>query len=326
MKVVVTDYIEKDLNWEIEYFRQSGIDFHYYQLKHLPVRDLIEAVKDADVIVVNMCRIDASVIQYLKNCKLIIRHGAGYDNIDVKASTDANIQVSFIPDYCQEEVAEQAMLLMLTAYRKFTSQLMSMDLSLKQGIWDFSPVIPIHRFSYCKVGIVGCGRIGSKVLQMLRGFQIDVLVNDPYLSEERQEELAIKCLPLDTVLCESDIVSLHCSLNDETRYLIDTAQLKKMKKTAILVNTARGGIVNSVALSKACKENWIAGSAIDVFEKEPPPQDYSLIGLSNVILTPHLSWYSVEAEWSIREKIVEDINRFVNGLLPRYPVNKVHRY
>jgi D-3-phosphoglycerate dehydrogenase / 2-oxoglutarate reductase len=276
-------------------------------------------------VIVNMTRVTREILQNLRSCKLIIRHGVGYDNIDIAAATEMGIQVCYVPDYCREEVAEQAMMLLLLCRRKFTRQLESLDDSLRKGQWDFSKVIPVHRFSNTKAGLIGCGRIGSLVVKMLRGFGIEVMVHDPYLSERRQAELGIRCIPLEELLPEADMVTLHPALTHETQYMIGERELRMMKPTAILVNTARGAIVKADALARACKEGWIAGAGIDVFEKEPPEKDFVLQGIPNVILTPHLAWYSEDAGWSIRQKILEDIRRHLAGSPPRYPVNSVTR-
>ncbi|MBN2008400.1 C-terminal binding protein [candidate division KSB1 bacterium] len=320
-KIIVTDYIEENLDWEAEQLKDLPVEFYALQLKQAPLDELIKKIADADILVVNMAQINADVLAKLQKCKLIIRHGAGYDNVDINAATKHGIQVCYVPDYCQEEVAEQAMMLLLAAFRKFNRQLESMKISVQKGEWDFSPIIPLAKLAGKKVGIIGCGRIGSKVLKMLRGFNADVLVCDPFLTSDRKAELNIESIPLDEVLSQSDLVTIHCSLTPETRGLINEHNLKLMKKNAILINTARGAIVDSKALAKAITENWIAGAAIDVYGKEPPHKNFELIDLQNVILTPHISWYSVDAEWNIREKIIEDIKRHLDGLKPRFPIN-----
>jgi D-3-phosphoglycerate dehydrogenase len=323
-KVVVTDYIEPDLEWEREQLLPLGVTLEAYQLKSASREDLLARVGDADVLVVNMVKITRDVIQNLGSCKLIIRHGVGYDNVDVPAATEHGIQVCYVPDYCREEVAEQAMMLLLLCRRKFTKQQESLEVSVKKGQWDFSSVGPIRRFSGTKAGVVGCGRIGSLVVEMLRGFGVEVMVHDPYLTDRRQAELSIRCMPLEEVLRQADMVTVHPALTHETRYMIGERELRMMKPTAILVNTARGAIVNANALARACKEGWIAGAGVDVFEKEPPEESFVLRGIPNVILTPHLAWYSEDSGLSIREKIIEDIRRYLDGRPPRFPVNSVH--
>jgi D-3-phosphoglycerate dehydrogenase len=322
-RIVVTDYIEPDLEWEQRQLATFAATLEAFQLKSASREELLAHVGDADVLVVNMVKISREVIQNLRSCRLIIRHGVGYDNIDVPAATEHGIQVCYVPDYCREEVAEQAMMLLLLCRRKFTKQQESLELSVRKGRWDFSSVGAIRRFSGTKAGIVGCGRIGSLVVGMLRGFGIEVVVHDPYLNERRQVELGIRCMPLEEVLREADMVTIHPALTHETKYMIGERELRMMKPSAILVNTSRGAIVNAEVLARACKEGWIAGAGIDVFEKEPPEDSFVLRGIPNVILTPHLAWYSEDAGLSIREKIMEDIRRFLEGRPPRFPINSV---
>jgi len=322
-RIVVTDYIEPDLEWEKQQLSGLPVVFETYQMKHAPANELIARIADAEILVVNMAAMSRDVLSSIRSCKLIIRHGVGYDNIDVPAATELGIQVSYVPDYCREEVAEQAMMLLLTCFRRFSRQLESLGESIDKGQWDFARVIPVRRFSNTTAGIVGCGRIGSLVVRMLRGFNIEVMIHDPYLSERRQAELGIRCLPLEEVLSTADMITIHPSLTQETYRMIGERELRMMKPHAVIVNTARGGIVDVAALARACKEGWIAGAGIDVYEKEPPGKDFVLRGIPNVILTPHLAWYSEDAGWSIREKIVEDIRRYLDGRPPRYPLNAV---
>jgi len=323
VKIVVTDYVEDNLDWEKEQLAKLPVEFQAFQLKNAPFDEVLAKVNSASILVVNMLPVDEKLLSSLKECRLIIRHGAGYDNVDIDAATQNGILVCYIPDYCQEEVSEQTIMLLLNCLRKFKSQLVSFESSVKKGQWDFSAVTGIRRFSNRKAGIVGCGRIGSNILKILRGFGIDCIICDPYLTMTRQEELGIQCRSLSEVLSEADFVTLHCSYTKETHHLINEKALRMMKPDSFLINTSRGNVVDLTALGQACQNGWIAGAAIDVFGKEPPGEDLDLIGLDNVILTPHLSYYSLEAEWSIRKKIIEDIIRYVNKIKPRYPLNQV---
>ena len=322
IKIVVTDYIEPDLKWEEqELARYDHVVFEYYQLKFAPQEELIAKIRDADVILVNMAPMTADVIETLERCRLIIRHGVGYDNVDLAAATRKGIRVGNVPDYCTEEVAEQAVMLILASYRKTFIGRSVLKESSQKGLWDFTRCYPIFRLQGKTLGIVGCGRIGSRVLQKMAGFEFNLRICDPYLSDARKRKLGIETVDLETTLRDSDIVTLHAPLNDETRYMIDEPQLRMMKSTAYLINTARAPLVRTEALIRALKEKWIAGAGIDVYEKEPPDPDLELFQLENATLAPHLAWYSEEAGWSIREKIMEDFVRFMNGQPPRFLVN-----
>ncbi|MEW6753905.1 MAG: NAD(P)-dependent oxidoreductase, partial [Candidatus Latescibacterota bacterium] len=188
--------------------------------------------------------------------------------------------------------------------------------------WSFEPIYPVSSLKGKTVGIVGCGRIGTAVLTRLQSFGFQFLVCDPYISAERQRQLPARIVDRQTLLCEADIVTLHAVLNAETRHMIGEAELRMMKKTAYLVNTARGGLIDHDALARALKEGWIAGAAIDVYVKEPPDPDFPLFSCPNCLLAPHLGWYSEEANWSIREKVLEDFVRFIEGQPPRFLINK----
>lgn len=323
MKVVVTDYVEPDLDREARELAQRGVDFRCYQLKHAPTVQLIEAIRDADLVVVNMAPMPAAVIETLDRCRLIIRHGIGYDNIDAAAATRKGIRVANVPDYCPEEVAEHAIMLIFACYRRLRVSRTVLEESSRRGAWDFAPCRPIFRLTGKTLGIVGCGRIGSRVLKKMVGFELRFLVCDPYLTEERKRELGIETVSLETVLRESDIVTLHAPYSAETYHLIGAPQLRMMKPSAVLINTSRGPLVDTAALVQALKEHTIAGAGGDVYEgREPPDPSLELFHLENAVLTPHLAWYSEEAAQTIREKIMEDILRFLEGRPPRFVVNK----
>lgn len=318
LKVVVTDYIEPDLNWETAEMAKRGIDFAAHQIKFAPLDEVVAKTSDADVVVVNMLRVNRELISGWKKCKLVIRHGVGYDNVDVAALNEAGIPLCYIPDYCVEEVAEQAIALMFACGRRIVSSRRVLEDSSARGIWDFNPVIPVFRMAGQTVGIIGCGRIGSRVYQKLASFGVKFLICDPYLTDERKRELGIEVVDKETVFRESDFVTIHTPLTPETRHIVNAGTLAMMKRSAYLVNTARGPMVDANALAEALKNRTIAGAGIDVFDIEPPPADYPLFGLANAILTPHLAWYSEDAAWRIRELIVLEIDRFVAGQAPRY--------
>jgi D-3-phosphoglycerate dehydrogenase len=323
LKVVVTDYIEPDMDWEAAEMEKRGADFTALQLKFRSEEEVIAAVKDADVIVVNMVPLTARVIESLENCKRIIRHGAGYDNVDVAACTARGIPLAYCPDYCTEEVAEQAIALILACARQIPQSRQVLDDSIAQGKWDFSGIAKCYRMAGKRLGIIGCGRIGSRVLHKMRHFGFEeIMVCDPYLTMDQLRALETRTVSQSTVFLDADYITLHTPLNDETRHLINRKTLDMMKPTAYLVNTSRGQMVDHEALAEALKEKKIAGAGIDVFDTEPPEQTFPLLGLENAILTPHLSWYSEDASWKIRQDIVADIERALAGKAPRWCVNE----
>ena len=267
IKVVVTDYVESDLDWEVEQFSQFDIEFSYYQMKEASRGALLDLISDADVIIVNMAKIDEDVILGLDQCKLIIRHGVGYDNVDVPTANKHGIQVAYVPDYCVNEVAEQAVMLIFACQRKLLIQNRILERSTDEGKWMFDPIYPVFSIKGKILGLIGCGRIGGTVYKMMQGFDVRTLICDPYLSERRKQSLGIETVSFERLLRESDIISLHTPLNEETYHLIDEEELKLIKPTAILINTARGGIVNLNALDKSLLKGEIAHAGIDVYEK-----------------------------------------------------------
>jgi D-3-phosphoglycerate dehydrogenase / 2-oxoglutarate reductase len=322
VRVVVTDYIEQDLLWEEQVFQELGVEFSQHQLKFASLDELVEATRLADVIIVNMAPFDEALISRLERCRLIIRHGIGYDNVDVAAATRYGITVVNIPDYCVEEVAEQALMLIMACQRKLNQQLHSMQLSTKAGKWIFDPVYPVYQLHGKTVGIVGLGRIGGTLYRMLSGFGVKFLVHDPYLSEKRKTDYGVSTCSFEQLLQESDIVTIHCPLKwGETYHMFDAPQFKMMKETAVLVNTARGAIVNLDALDVALTTGDIAQAGIDVYEVEPPPADLPILHNPRAVCTPHLSWLSEESGWTIREKIMDEVRRYLDGLPPLNPLN-----
>ena len=325
-KAVVTDYIENDLQYEAEKLAALGIDIAAYQLKFRPEDEVYEAIKDADVVVVNMVKMPESLIKRLTRCKLIIRHGIGYDNVDVDACTRYGIQFAYQPDYCKEDVAEHAIALIFACARRLFRARRTLDESSASGQWDFSDLFPVYRLDGKTLGILGCGRIGSRVFRKLRTFGFRIIACDPYLSAERKTELeeqGLRFVDKETLFKTSDFITVHTPLNNETRKIVDAAAIALMKPTAYLVNTARGPMVDIPALAAALREERIAGAGIDVFDVEPPPPEYELFPLKNAILSPHMGWASEEAGWEIRESILSDIIAAANGRSARCVVNSI---
>lgn len=322
MKVAVTDYIEDNLDWEAKQLADAGIEFAVHQLKFMPEADVAKALADADILVVNMVKMTDSLLSKLPRCKLIIRHGIGYDNVDAPACTKHGIEFAYQPDYCTEDVAEHAIALIFACARKVVSSRRILEESSRQGKWDFTGLFPIPRLDGKTLGIVGVGRIGSRVYRKLKTFGFKIIGTDPYLSAKRIAELGLEFVPRETLFRQSDFVTIHTPLNQETRAIVNATSLGWMKPTAYLVNTSRGGMVDTEALATALKNKQIAGAALDVYDVEPPPPTFPLFGVDNVILTPHIAWASEESGWEIRKSILNDILSFAKGGHARCIVNK----
>ena len=322
MKVAVTDYIEDNLDWEAAELKKAGIDFAAFQLKFKPEEEVAAAIRDAEVVLVNMVKFTDSLLARLPNLKLLIRHGIGYDNVDVAACTRHGVVFAYQPDYAVEDVAEHAIALILACARKVPASRRTLEESSKTGQWDFSKLFPLYRMKGKTLGVIGAGRIGGTLIQRLASFGFRIIANDPYLSEKRKAALGVPFVEKETLFRESDFVTVHTPLNPETHYIVNAKTLALMKPTAYVINTSRGGMVDAVALAAACKSSQIAGAAIDVYEVEPPPLDHPLFGLDNVILTPHLGWASVESGDQIRKSILDDILLYAQGKPARNVVNK----
>jgi D-3-phosphoglycerate dehydrogenase len=326
IKVVVTDYIEDNLDWEAGELARAGIEFESYQLKFKPEEEVLAKIADADIIVVNMMKLPESIISKLKNCKLIIRHGIGYDNVDVGACTKYGIQFAYQPDYCKEDVAEHAIALIFALARKVSWSRKTLDESSVRGQWDFSELFPIYRMHGKTLGILGVGRIGSRVHRKLQHFGFRIIGCDPYISDKRKSEMKdIEWVDKERLFRESDYITVHTPLNDDTRHIVNEKTLGLMKPTAFIVNTSRGPMVDADALAKALKARKIAGAGIDVFEVEPPKPELELFNLDNIILTPHIGWASEEAGQEIRQSILNDILAGAAGRDARCVVNKIRR-
>ena len=317
----ITDFIEPDLRWEEEECRKLGLRFAYYQLKDAPPAEIIKNVRDADIVLVNMARLSAEVIHGLESAALIIRHGIGYDNVDVSAATAAGIVFANEATASSEDVAEHAAMLILETFKKKNIQNKLMERWLRTRQWSSEGIAPLYRLAGKTLGIIGCGNIGHRLLKKMQGFGLHILVCDPYLSRRRLEELEVSHTPFEELLTRSDIVTIHVPVTEETRGMFDKNAFSRMKKSAVLINTARGPIINTEDLVQALKVGLIAGAGLDVFDEEPPRPGFELLDIETVVLSPHIAWYSEEGGWDIRQMIMDDVKAFLAGKAPRFVIN-----
>ncbi|MEM2555043.1 MAG: D-glycerate dehydrogenase, partial [Nitrososphaerota archaeon] len=194
--------------------------------------------------------------------------------------------------------------------------------NVKNGKWDWKELQPIYRFNGSTLGIIGLGRIGSAIARRAKGFNMRILYYDTIRREDLEKELGIEYKDLDSLLKESDFITLHVPLTNETRHLINEEKLKLMKKNAIIINTSRGPVIDEKALYKALKEKWIAGAGLDVFEKEPTPKNNPLLKLPNVVVAPHIASASYETRSRMAELVAENLIAFHKGEKPPTLVNK----
>ena len=314
-RVVVTANIFPGL--EVE---QEVLGRHNVEVEKIPCRsqdELAAAGKDATALIVGNVRIDAGVLSHMPHCVAIVKPSVGVDNIDLQAATEAGICVSNVPDYGTDEVATHAMALLLNAIRYVDAE----AAKVRAGSWQPKPPYPIQRSAGRTLGIIGFGRIGQSVARKAAGFDWRLLAWDPYVNDEEIRSRNAEPVDLETLLSQSDMVTLHLPLTDETQGMIDAKALAKMKTTAFLVNTARGGIVDSAALVQAVESGQIAGAALDVVDEEPPPPDHPLYCTDRILVTAHVAWYSEQAFRDVRVKAVEEVARVLQGELPRNLLN-----
>ena len=247
-----------------------------------------------------------------QRCKIIVRYGVGTDNVDVDAATEAGIIVGHVPAYCIDEVSTHAVALLLACVR----HLVRTHQKMEKGHWEVNRDDPIYRMEGRTLGLVGFGNIGQAVARKFSGWGVKLLAADPFVDASQVGRLGVKLVSFETLCAESDFVSLHCPLLPETRRLIDRRALGLMKPGAILINTARGPVVDSKALLEALDAGHVACAGLDVFEEEPLPPDSPLRSHPRVILTDHVAWYSEESQIQLQRTAAEEMVRVCTGGLP----------
>jgi glyoxylate reductase len=284
--------------------------------------EIIRRIKDKQALVSLLTDpIDEEVINSAPNLRIIAQYAVGFDNIDLKAATKRGIYVTNTPEVLTETTADFAFALMLAVARRVAEA----DKYVRNGKWKVAwhPLMMLGEDVHGRtLGIVGLGRIGCAVARRAKGFDMKILYYDVIRREDLERELGIKYVDLETLLRESDFVTIHTPLTPETYHLIGEKQLRMMKKTAFLINTSRGKVVDQKALYKALKEGWIAGAALDVFEQEPISMDDPLLELENVVLAPHIASATHETRSKMAEIVAENLLAFKRGEVPPTLVNK----
>jgi len=278
--------------------------------------DLLKIIGQYDAVVAGLDEYTARVIEEAKNLKIIGRYGVGLDNVDLKAATEKGIIVTYTPGANTNAVAEHTFALMLALLKKIPQA----NEAGKKGEWRRKGGLN-WELQGKTLGIIGLGRIGRAVAKMAKAFDMEVIAYSPHAPREEAEKLGVKLVSLEELLSKADVVSLHTSLTPEKYHMIGEKEFKLMKKTAIIVNTARGELIDEDALVKALKNGDIAGAALDVLEKEPPPPDSELLKLENVIITPHTAAHTWEAVRKMGDMVTEDIIAVLSGKKPKYIAN-----
>jgi D-3-phosphoglycerate dehydrogenase / 2-oxoglutarate reductase len=292
------------------------VDPELRMAKSASADDILAVARDADAILVTYAKLPGELLRELKRCKVIGRFGLGVDNIDIPAAASLGITVTYVPDYCMQEVSDHAMALLLSLVRKVPLS----NKLVQSGRWEVPPVVPIHRLSGRVLGLVGFGNIPRTLAPKAKAFGLRVVTHDPYVAADVLAKAGVEAVGFDELLAMSDFVSVHAPLLPATRGLFNAEVFRKMKKGALLINTARGPLVDETALVAALDSGHLGGAALDVVTTEPLAKDSKLIGRDNVILTPHTAFYSVEALDELQTKCATDVARVLSGETPVYPV------
>lgn len=316
-------YAFDDFDMTVEKRVLSALDADIICLKTLDSPESHEILGKADALVIALQKITGAIMDLMPRCKIISRLGVGLDNIDIPAATARGIWVTNVPDYGVDEVSTHAAALMLTLLRGIP-QLVN---NTRNGQWDAAIARPIRRFSEQTVGVLGFGRIGRAFATKAQGFGVRVIAYDPLIDAEAIRANGAEPVELEAIFRQSDFISLHLPLTDETHHIINAQSLAKMKSTAYIINTARGGLVDEAALLAAVRTGQIKGAGLDVLSIEPPPKDHpvlsALLKEEQILITPHFAWYSEEAMIDMRARGADEVVRILSGQMPRSPVNQI---
>jgi D-3-phosphoglycerate dehydrogenase / 2-oxoglutarate reductase len=313
-KVVLTDQVFPTVEVEREMLR--AIDAEIEILDDSSHESIARRATDADALLTTYAAIDARLMESLVRCRIIARYGIGVDNIDLDAAKERGIVVTNVPDYCVDEVADHTIALLLTATRKIVAG----DRVVRSGGWGISELRPIHRLRSRTLGLVGFGHIGRAVSVRANALGLSVKIYDPYIAETATEGLDVQRVDdLDELLRQSDIVSVHAPLVPATSGMFDATAIAKMKDGAVLINTSRGPIVQTAAVTDALRAGQLGAAALDVFDSEPP-DPAAIEGLDNLVATPHSAFYSEESIQESQRKAAEAIVDVLQGRAPRYRI------
>ena len=295
----------------------ARLDPEYRMAKSPSADDILAVARDADAILVTYAKLSGELLGQLTRCRAIGRFGLGVDNIDLGAAKALGIAVNYVPDYCLREVSDHAMALLLSLARKvnFANKL------VQSGRWEVPPIVPLRRLEGQVLGLVGFGNIPRALAPKAKAFGLKVLAHDPYVVKDALAAAGVEGVSFDDLLRSADFISVHAPLSAATRGMMNASAFAKMKKGALLINTARGPLIDEAALIAALDSGHLGGAALDVVTEEPLAKDSALLGRDNVILTPHTAFYSVEALEELQSKCASDVARVLSGEKAIYPIS-----
>lgn len=314
-RILITDYEFESISQE-----QAVADANGVELVRANCRtedDVLEAAADVDGLIVQYAPITERVLKGLPRLKAVSRYGVGVDTIDVQAATECGVVVSNVPDYGVDDVSDHAIALALTLARGIPD----LDRGVRSGENLLDSVKPLRRFTSQTFGVIGLGLIGAATAAKAKALGFRALGYDPLHTPGTTTKEGIQVVTLDELLAASDVVSLHVPLNKHTHHLINARTLGQFKVGATIVNTCRGGVIDTEALVDALKNGRIRAAGLDVFEEEPLPLNSGLLGLAGVVLTPHTAWYTEESSDELKRRTAENVVDACLGRRPRNIVN-----
>ena len=315
-KVLITDYVWPSTDPERAVLESGGAEV--VVAPDGEEETLIEFALDADAIMTCFAQVTENVVRAAERCQVIGRFGVGVDNIAVATATELGIAVTYVPDYCVDEVSDHVMALL----HAWNRRIVLFDRSVKEGGWGSQGLtVRMMRLREKTIGIVGFGRIGQAVALKSQAFGLRILAADPVVSAETVQSLGGTLVDLDTLLEESDFVTLHAPLTSDTRNLIGASELASMRPEAFLINAARGPLIDEDALYVALRDGAIAGAGLDVMVDNVPPRDHPLFSLDNIIVTPHVAFFSQESTLELEQRAAAEVVSVMQGRMPDNLVN-----
>ena len=315
-KVLITDHVWPSIDPEREVLEAGGAE-----VVVAPNGDegtLIEMARDADAIMTCFALVTENVVRAAEQCRVIGRFGVGVDNIAVGTATELGIAVTYVPDYCVDEVSDHVMGLL----HAWNRRIVLFDRSVKESGWGSQGLtMRMMRLRGKTIGIVGFGRIGQAVAAKARAYGLNILAADPIVHSDAVKNLGGDLVELDSLLEESDFITLHAPLTEETRNLIGREELAKMKPEAFLINAARGPLIDEAALYDALTSGKISGAGLDVMVDNAPPRDHPLLSLDNIIITPHVAFFSQESTLELELRAAAEVVSVMHGRMPDNLVN-----
>jgi D-3-phosphoglycerate dehydrogenase len=322
-KVVIADYDFGDVTIERSIVTGAGFELVAAQCKSED--DVIALAGNADAVLAQYAEIGKRAIQSFTRCRVIARYGTGVDIVDVDAATAKNIVVTNVPnDWCMNEVADHAVALLLALVRKLPTY----NRATRAGDWHWQSGRPIQRLEEGTLGLFSFGAIAKEISRRMRAFGVRIIAHDPFVDKREAASEGVSLVSFEELLEQSDYLMIQAPLTGETRGRFGETELRRMKRGAILVNTARGPIVKDADLYRVLKDGWLTGAGLDDLEEEPAKRanwtaNNPLFKLENVIITPHAAYYSEQSMQIVRRFASEEVVRVLRGEAPLSPVNKI---